>query len=65
MNAVCVSFAFHAHILTDFICLLETLYYCQKAWGVHVSQRQIKDYGVGLIAPQTPQKLKWSQVSSK
>ncbi len=23
----------------------------------HVSQRQIEDYGVGLIAPQTPQKL--------
>lgn len=27
-------------------------------WGVKASQRQIKDYGVGLIAPQTPRQLK-------
>jgi hypothetical protein len=57
-------------ILTDFIGLLEYLFDCQLsgyrtlqlAWGVHVSQRQIEDYGVGLIAPQTPQKL--NQASS-
>ncbi|NEO75698.1 hypothetical protein [Moorena sp. SIO4G3] len=30
----------------------------QQFWGVHVSRHRIEDYGAGLIAPETPHKLK-------